>query len=89
MVTYYSLKVFRQANVSIDKHILSLLVPSGVVIGFLISSVLLSKIKRKLHFSLATILMTVSLTALGFSLQTNVRFTLHLRYLVHMYVLTQ
>ena len=72
MVTYYSLDIFRRANVQMDNHILSILVYSGFTIGFIGSAFILSHIKRKIHFICAAAFMAISLATLGLTLKSSV-----------------
>ena len=77
MVTYYSLDIFRRANVQMDNHILSILVYSGFTIGFIGSAFILSHIKRKIHFICAAAFMAISLATLGLTLKSSVSIITH------------
>ena len=72
MVTYYSLDIFRRANVQMENHILSILVYGGFTSGFIGSAFILTHIKRKIHFIGSAAFMAISLATLGLTLKSSV-----------------
>ena len=69
----YSLDIFRRANVQLNNYILTILVQSGFVLGYIISGCLLSHVKRKVHFTCGALLMAISQAILGLTLKANVK----------------
>jgi hypothetical protein len=72
MVAYYSLDIFKRANVQMNNHVLSILVQSGTTLGYVFSAPLLTKISRKLQFITSGVFMAISLATLGFTLKSEV-----------------
>ena len=72
MVCYYSLDIFRRANVQMENHILSILVYGGFTSGFICSAFILTHIKRKIHFIGSAAFMAISLATLGLTLKSSV-----------------
>ena len=56
----------------LNNYILSILVQSACVIGYSISALIMSRVKRKNHFTSAAILMAISQIVLGFTLIAKV-----------------
>ena len=73
MLVFYSLDIFRRANVQMNNYMVSILVQSGVTGGYFISSFLMSRLPRKLHFIAAGLFMATNLLAAGIILQVEVR----------------
>lgn len=67
-VAFYSLDIFQRAQVPMDNHLLSSLVQIGFILGYILSTPLLSKIPRRLQFIMSALFMALSFTTLGFSL---------------------
>ena len=72
MVAYYSLDIFKRANVQMENHILSILVYGGFTSGFIGSAFILTHIKRKIHFIGSAAFMAISLAILGLTLKSSV-----------------
>ena len=72
MVAYYSLDIFKRANVQMENHILSILVYGGFTSGFIGSAFILTHIKRKIHFIGSAAFMAISLATLGLTLKSSV-----------------
>ena len=68
----YSLDIFKRANVKLDNSLLSVLLPSSCVLGYIISACIMSCIKRKYHFAFSAALMAISQAILGFALKLQV-----------------
>ena len=71
-MAYYSLDIFRRANVQMENHILSILVYGGFTSGFIGSAFILTHIKRKIHFIGSAAFMAISLATLGLTLKSSV-----------------
>ena len=56
-----------------NNYILTILVQSGFVLGYIISGCLLSHVKRKVHFTCGALLMAISQAILGLTLKANVK----------------
>ena len=72
MVIFYSLDIFQRANVQMNNYALSIMVQSGFLVGYIISSFLMVRSPRKLQFIASGLFMSVSLVALGFILDIEV-----------------
>ncbi len=72
-MAFYSLDIFQRANVTMNKHILSILVILGCVIGYIISALIMTKVPRKVQFIASALFMAVSTATLGFTLQSEVK----------------
>ena len=70
----YSLEIFRRANVQMNNHMLAITFPSGMTFGYIISSCIMSHVKRKHQFIFGVILMGISQAILGFALKADVIF---------------
>ena len=46
-LTYYSIDIFRKADIRMDKYLLAIAMQTAPVFGYLLASVLLAKIKRR------------------------------------------
>ena len=71
-VSYYSLDIFKRANVSMNNHILAILVCGGCTIGYAISAFLMSRVRRKIHFIVSGVVMAIFVLTLGFALKGEV-----------------
>ena len=56
----YSLDIFRRANIKWNNYVLSILVQTGSIIGYFISTFLISRIKRKVQYISTAALMAIS-----------------------------
>ena len=72
IVSYYALDIFKRANVTMNNHILAILLASACTIGYAISSFLMRCVPRKVHFISSGLLMALSIITLGFTLQAKV-----------------
>ena len=77
-VSYYSLHIFKMANVTMNNHILAILYLSGCTIGYAVSAFLMRHVLRKVHFISSGLFMAVSTITLGFTLQGEVTYLLSL-----------
>ena len=73
-VSFYSLDIFRRANVKMNNYVLSILVNSGFTLGYLFSAMIMTRVGRKLQFISSGLFMAVSLATLGFTLDEEVIF---------------
>lgn len=71
MLVFYSLTIFRKANVQLNNYLVSILVQSGITLGYIISSFLMSRVPRKIHFIAAGLFMATNLLAAGIILQAE------------------
>ena len=71
-VCFYSLDIFRRANVKMNNYVLSILVNSGFTLGYMISAMIMTSVGRKLQFISSGLFMAVSLATLGFTLDAEV-----------------
>ena len=72
MVTFYSLDIFRRANVEMNNYVLSIFVQSGFLFGYIVATILMSRgVARKAQFITSGLFMAVFLMALGFILKLN------------------
>ena len=71
-VSFYSLDIFRRANVKMNNYVLSILVNSGFTIGYMVSAMLMTRVGRKMQFICSGLFMAVSLATLGFTLDAEV-----------------
>ena len=71
-VSFYSLDIFRRANVKMNNYVLSILVNSGFTLGYLFSAMIMTRVGRKLQFISSGLFMAVSLATLGFTLDAEV-----------------
>ena len=74
MVIFYSLDIFKRANVQMNNYALSIMVQSGFLVGYIISSFLMVRTPRKLQFIASGLFMSASLVALGFILNVEVSY---------------
>jgi len=74
MVIFYSLDIFQRANVQMNNYALSIMVQSGFLVGYIISSFLMVRTPRKLQFIASGLFMSASLVALGFILNVEVSY---------------
>ena len=74
MVIFYSLDIFKRANVQMNNYALSIMVQSGFLVGYIISSFLMDRTPRKLQFIASGLFMSASLVALGFILDVEVSY---------------
>ena len=74
MVIFYSLDIFKRANVQMNNYALSIMVQSGFLVGYIISSFLMVRTPRKLQFIASGLFMSASLVALGFILDVEVSY---------------
>ena len=71
-VSYYSLDIFKRADVtSMNNHLLSMLVTSSITMGYVISTGLMRCVPRKIQFISSGLLMATSNAVLGFALYKN------------------
>ena len=75
MVIFYSLDIFKRANVQMNNYALSIMVQSGFLVGYIISSFLMVRTPRKLQFIASGLFMSASLVALGFILDVEVSYS--------------
>lgn len=75
MVIFYSLDIFQRANVQMNNYALSIMVQSGFLVGYIISSFLMVRTPRKLQFIASGLFMSASLVALGFILDVEVSYS--------------
>ena len=71
-VSFYSLDIFRRANVKMNHYVLAILINSGFTTGYMVSSILLTRIRRKVQFICSSLFMAVCLITLGFTLNAEV-----------------
>ena len=71
-VSFYSLDIFRRAEVKMNNYVLSILVNSGFTIGYMVSALLMTRVGRKMQFICSGLFMAVSLATLGFTLNAEV-----------------
>ena len=69
----YSLDIFRRANMKWNNYVLSILVQTGSITGYFISTFLMSRIKRKVQYISTASLMAVAQIILGCTLIADVR----------------
>ena len=69
----YSLDIFRRANIKWNNYVLSILVQTGFIVGYFISTFLMIRIKRKVQYISTAVLIAVSQIILGFTLIAEVR----------------
>ena len=69
----YSLDIFRRANMKWNNYVLSILVQTGSITGYFISTFLMSRIKRKIQYISTASLMAVAQIILGCTLIADVR----------------
>ena len=69
----YSLDIFRRANIKWNNYVLSILVQTGFIVGYSISTFLMSRIKRKVQYISAAALMAIAQIILGCTLIADVR----------------
>ena len=69
----YSLDIFRRANIKWNNYVLSILVQTGFIVGYSISTFLMSRIKRKVQYISTAALIAISQIILGFTLIAEVR----------------
>ena len=74
MVIFYSLDIFQRTNVQMNNYALSIMVQSGFLVGYIISSFLMVRTPRKLQFIASGLFMSASLVALGFILNVEVSY---------------
>ena len=78
ILVFYSLDIFKRANLDMNSHVLAIFVQSGFLIGYIIAAFLMSRITRKTQFIVSGFFMSIFLFALGFILKTNFEVTFRL-----------
>ena len=71
ILVFYSLAIFKRANVNMNSHVLAIFVQSGFLFGYIIAAFLMSRVTRKAQFIISGIFMATFLFALGFILKSN------------------
>ena len=66
MVIFYSLDIFRRAEVELDNYVLSILAQSGISLGYILAPLLMNRVSRKKHFLSAGIFMVCNLLIASF-----------------------
>ena len=80
ILVFYSLDIFKRANLDMNSHVLAIFVQSGFLIGYIIAAFLMSRITRKTQFIVSGFFMSIFLFALGFILKTNFEVTFRLQF---------
>merc|ERR1719447_1212471 len=70
-IVFYSLDIFRRADVQLNNYVLSIFVQSGFLFGFMIAAFLMSRVGRKAQFIMSGLFMAIFLSALGLILKLN------------------
>ena len=81
MLANYSLDIFKRANIKFNNYVLSVLVQSSTLLGYVISACIMNNIKRKNLFLFSAALMGIFQAILGSTLKAMVRDVIY--YLVH------
>ena len=68
----YSLDIFKRANIKLNNSLLSVLLPSFCLLGYIISACIMTHVKRKHHFTFSAALMAIFQAILGFALKLQV-----------------
>ena len=76
ILVFYSLAIFKRANVNMNSHVLAIFVQSGFLFGYIIAAFLMSRVTRKAQFIISGISMAIFLFALGFILKSNTEVSL-------------
>ena len=76
ILVFYSLAIFKRANVNMNSHVLAIFVQSGFLFGYIIAAFLMSRVTRKVQFIISGIFMATFLFALGFILKSNTEVSL-------------
>ena len=76
ILVFYSLAIFKRANVNMNSHVLAIFVQSGFLFGYIIAAFLMSRVTRKAQFIISGIFMATFLFALGFILKSNTEVSL-------------
>ena len=76
ILVFYSLAIFKRANVNMNSHVLAIFVQSGFLFGYVIAAFLMSRVTRKAQFIISGIFMATFLFALGFILKSNTEVSL-------------
>lgn len=76
ILVFYSLDIFKRANVNMNSHVLAIFVQSGFLSGYIIAAFLMSRVTRKTQFIISGFFMATFLFALGFILKSNTEVSL-------------
>ena len=71
-IGWYSLDIFKRAEVDLDNYLLAILLQTSTLIGYMTAACVLPFVKRKRQFLISSILMGISQLLIGFSLKFSV-----------------
>ena len=67
-LTYYSLDIFRKADMAIDEYLLAIVLQTAPVFGYIVASILLARIGRRVQLITFGVLFSFFICTLGANL---------------------
>ncbi|TRY77262.1 hypothetical protein TCAL_04049 [Tigriopus californicus] len=65
---YYALDIFREAKTPLNEYVLAILLQGGFTLGYIVSSSIMNRVGRRIHYTLSAGLVALSMFTLAFSL---------------------
>lgn len=65
---YYALDIFRETKTPLNEYVLAILLQGGFTLGYIVSSSIMNRVGRRIHYTLSAGLVALSMFTLAFSL---------------------